>query len=560
MGLTTAMYTGLSGLNVNQTRIANIGNNIANVNTTGYKNARTNFQTQFSQTLTMGSPPSTTSGGTNPTQLGLGSVVGSVQRLFTPGNVETTGVPSDLAIQGDGLFIIRRPDGQQAYTRDGAFALSSDNRLVTMDGNFVRGFGVDQNFQIIPTVLQDLQIPLGTLTLARATENVTLDGDLSAAGDPATISSEHVTQALVNGSGAAADANTALIDLRSADQPGQILFADGDGITVNRVTKGERELPARTFVVGVDGNTLGDFASWLNGALGIQTATGLPGTPGATVENGTLVIRGNTGEQNSLDFSANDVLSSNATSPLPFQFTENAESNGSSVFTAFTVYDSLGAPLIVNATFALESATDTGPVWRYYLESPDATGGTRALGTGTITFDVDGNYVGSTGNPITLDHTGSGATTPVTFALDFAGLRGLSTELSNVILADQDGYPPGTLATYAVGPDGVITGTFDNGMNQTLGQVALATFPNPAGLVATTDNLYLLGPNAGQPTVTPPGQFGAGTILSQALELSNVDLSNEFIGLITSSTGFQAASRVISVSSELLDQLLLVVR
>ena len=182
MGLTTAMYTGLSGMNVNQTRINTIGHNIANVNTTAFKSSRTLFQTQFSQLLALGNGPSNTSGGVNPTQVGLGAVVGATQKDFNPGSIETTGIASDLAIDGDGFFVLRRPSGQQVNTRDGSFLLDSDNRLVSMDGYAVRGFGVDENFNIQPTVLTDLVLPLGTLSIAEATENVVMDGDLSAAG------------------------------------------------------------------------------------------------------------------------------------------------------------------------------------------------------------------------------------------------------------------------------------------------------------------------------------------------------------------------------------------
>jgi len=199
MGLTSAMYTGLSGINVNQVRIDAIGHNLANVNTTAFKGSRTLFQTQFSETLSQGNGPSATSGGVNPTQLGRGALVGTIQRSFAPGSVEMTGIVSDLAVEGAGFFVLRRPSGQQVFTRDGSFSVNPDNRLVTIDGDFVQGFGVDENFQIIPGVLTDLTIPLGTLSVAGATQNVSMDGDLSADGTLSTQGSETVSQALVNG-------------------------------------------------------------------------------------------------------------------------------------------------------------------------------------------------------------------------------------------------------------------------------------------------------------------------------------------------------------------------
>lgn len=560
MGLTSAMYTGLSGINVNQVRIDAIGHNLANVNTTAFKGSRTLFQTQFSETLSQGNGPSVTSGGVNPTQLGRGALVGTIQRSFTPGSVEMTGIVSDLAVEGAGFFVLRRPSGQQVFTRDGSFSVNPGNRLVTIDGDFVQGFGVDENFQIIPGVLTDLNIPLGTLSVVGATQNVSMDGDLSADGTLSTQGSETVSQALVNGGGAPADANTALTDLRAATDPAVALFADGNAIAVSGVTKGDRTLPAQTFVVGTDGATLGDFAGWLQTAFGIQDVEGVPGNPGVTVENGTLVVRSNAGEQNGIAITANDIATDNIAVPLPFQFTQAADANGSGIYTAFTAYDSLGTPVMVNLTFALESTPDTGPVWRFYVESPDSSGNARALGTGTVSFDTEGNFRSVTGDQFSINRSGTGAATPLTITLDFSGIHGLSTQASNVIMAAQDGFPPGTLSGFGVGADGTVNGTFSNGMSRTLGQVALGLFPNTTGLLADTDNSFLIGPNSGNLTITAPGAFGAGRILGGALELSNVDLSAEFIGLITSSTGFQASSRVISVSSDLLDQLLLVVR
>jgi flagellar hook protein FlgE len=560
MGLTTALYTGLSGINVNQSRINTIGDNIANVNTTAFKGSRTLFQTQFSQTLSLGNAPSDTSGGTNPTQIGLGAVVGATQRNMNQGSIETTGIASDLALQGSGFFLIRRPNGQQVYTRDGSFTLSPDNRLVTANGAYVQGFGVDSSFNIIPGVVQDLTVPVGTLSLARATSLVQMDGDLSAAGTVATQSSESVTQPLVAGGGGQAGAGTALTDLRSGSNPGVPLFAAGNTITVRGVVKGDRELPPADFVVGADGNTLGDFASWLQNTLGIQTGAGLPGNPGVTIENGALVVRSNAGEQNSITISSDDMLSDNPGVTQPFQFTQTAEATGSGVFTSFLVYDSLGTPVQVNLTYALEQLDGAGAVWRFYAEQANPDGTARALGTGTVAFDVQGNVINTTGNQFSIDRAAAGAASPLTFTVDMTGLHGLSTLQSNVVMAAQDGFPPGTLTNFGVGEDGSVIGIFSNGLTRTLGQVAVAVVPNPAGLVSDGQNTYLLGPNAGNPAILAPGQGSAGTILSGALELSNVDLSQEFIGLITSSTGFQASSRVITVSRDLLEQLLLVMR
>jgi flagellar hook protein FlgE len=129
-----------------------------------------------------------------------------------------------------------------------------------------------------------------------------------------------------------------------------------------------------------------------------------------------------------------------------------------------------------------------------------------------------------------------------------------------MVTTTQDGYASGTLTGFSVGADGVITGSFSNGLTRTLGQLAVATFTNPEGLVSSVNNLYMVGPNSGQPVIAPPQTLGAGRVLSGALELSNVDLTREFIGLITATTGFSASGRVISTSNDLLNELLTIAR
>ncbi|NWF97307.1 MAG: flagellar hook-basal body complex protein, partial [Candidatus Thorarchaeota archaeon] len=128
------------------------------------------------------------------------------------------------------------------------------------------------------------------------------------------------------------------------------------------------------------------------------------------------------------------------------------------------------------------------------------------------------------------------------------------------VMTSQDGFPAGTLVSFGVGTDGVITGAFSNGLTRPLGQVALATFTNPEGLVGGVNNLFHVGPNSGQPVITAPETLGAGRVLGGSLELSNVDLTREFIGLITATTGFSAAGRVISTSNDLLNELLTIAR
>src|SRR5687767_4116031 len=167
MGLTSALFTGLSGLNVNQTRLNVVGNNIANVNTVAFKSSRALFKPQFYVTDSSGSPPGDEFGGTNPSQRGLGAVVASIEKDFSPGAIEPTGRGTDMAIDGDGFFIVQGAE-DQLYTRDGSFSLNAANQLVTSGGEFVQGFGVDADGNVTPGRLGNITIPLGETTTARA--------------------------------------------------------------------------------------------------------------------------------------------------------------------------------------------------------------------------------------------------------------------------------------------------------------------------------------------------------------------------------------------------------
>jgi len=573
MGLTTAMYTGLTGLNSNQFRIDTIGNNIANVNTTAFKGSRATFQNQFALVLSPGSGPSDSSGGTNPSQIGLGSMLGSVQRSFLAGAIETTGLPTDMAIEGSGFFIVRSPDGEPAYTRDGAFKVSSDQLLVSSDGFKVQGYGVDSDFSIIPGVLQDLEIPLGTLSTTRATQKAELDGNLNADGDMATQGTILHSQVFQEGAsgGPAATAATLLTDVYDDDSVTP-LFDEGDVITVRSAKKGSgggRELPETSFTVAAT-STLDDFANFLNNTLGINADAALGGSPGVRIgdtdpDAGKIIIEGNVGEENAITIDLSDIQSTNANFNAPFQFNEQQEANGESVFTTFIVYDSLGSAMQVDLTMTLESKSNTGTTWRFYAESTGDTDDSGVLGeTGTLTFDNDGMLIDSTNTTLSVDRENTGALNPLQFTLDFSNVTGLAASYtaqpSTLVMTTQDGYGAGTLSNFAVGSDGVIIGTFSNGLTRSLGQIALATFTNPEGLVADVNNLYKIGPNSGQPMITTPQTLGAGTVLSGALELSNIDLTREFIGLITATTGFSASGRVISTSNDLLNELLMIAR
>jgi len=185
MGLASALSTALTGLTAAETTIDVVGNNLANSNTVGFKASEAAFATQFLQTRGLGSAPTGYSGGTNPRQIGLGAIVADIAPSFTQGTIEISANPTDLAIQGDGFFIVQGGSGEQLYTRNGIFKMNAQSELITITGNRLLGYGVDDQFQIQSTTLTALEIPLGAAAVAKATENVYLEGTLSPTGDVA---------------------------------------------------------------------------------------------------------------------------------------------------------------------------------------------------------------------------------------------------------------------------------------------------------------------------------------------------------------------------------------
>jgi flagellar hook protein FlgE len=576
MALTSTLFTGMSGLDVNQTKLNVVGNNIANANTVAFKSSRALFKPQFYVTDTPGAPSTGDFGGENPSQHGLGAVVSSIEKDYSPGQVEPTGKATDLAIEGDGFFVVQGKE--QKYTRDGSFTLNQNNQLVTTSGDFVQGFGVDTNGNIVAGAVQNIQIPLGSLAKAQATEHASFQGNLNASGAIAlgasVLDSGVALTDVGSGSAAAPTSTSKLIDLRDDANPmGTAFFADGDTLTLAG-KRGGRQLSALTFTIDA-GTSLGDLQNFFNQGLAIDTSvtppTGAP-TPGATLTSSTptgslFSVIGNVGEDNALSLAGTSFTSTNSAMTLSFSDAANSDPSGESVYTTFAAYDSLGTPLTVNITAVLESRDDAGTTWRFFATSADDTDAKAfdpaaashpgsILGTGTISFDNDGKLVSSANAQAQISRNDTGADTPLTIALNFDRMTALTSTQSQMLPSEQDGHPIGTLTSFSIGGNGVIVGSFDNGLQSTLGQIALATFDNNQGLVDKGGSMLVAGANSGNAKISAPLTLTAGQIRAGALEQSNVDLSNEFVNMIIASTGFSAASRVITTSDQLITELL----
>jgi flagellar hook protein FlgE len=567
MALTSALYTGLSGLDVNQTWMQVVGNNIANVNTTAFKSSRALFKPQFYVTNSAGSPPSGDFGGSNPSQLGLGATVAAIQKNYGQGGITPTGQPTDMAIDGDGFFVTQDSSQGQEFTRDGSFNLNGNHQLVTGSGALVQGYPVDNNGVVVPGQLQGITIPLGSATIAKATQNVQLVGNLAADGTPASGASITDSQDLtisVGAGGGTPVGGTLLTDLVSSSS-GNPAFTAGQTLTLSAQRAGN-DIPEQTFTVSPT-STVGDLQSFFNSTLGIDTTA--PGA-GAQLIAGTapnsvdFQVTGNSGTANALSVPTGGFVDAAGNTPFTFTPSPAGVPTGESTHTSLTVFDSLGVPVNVDLTTVLQSTSNTGTTWQFYANSSDnidpANPGATLLGTGTLSFDTNGTLLGATNNTLTVHRAGTGAQPTLPITLNFSGMSSLAQDAahqgSTMEMSSQDGIQLGTLATFSVGADGTIMGSYDNGQTRPLGQLAVATFNNPQGLNDQGGNMFTAGADSGVPIITAPETLGAGAIRSASLEGSNVDLSAEFTNLIQASTGFSASSRVISTSDQLITELL----
>lgn len=581
MALTSTLYTGLTGMNVNQQKLNVIGNNIANVNTVAFKSSRALFKPQFYVTDNAGSGPTTNSGGINPSQRGMGAQVAAIEKNFSPGSPEVTGIASDLAIEGDGFFVV--DDGSTRYTRDGSFHLNEDSFLTSSRGEYVMGYGVDKDFNVITGALQRLEIPQGKMTIAEATSVVDFRGNLNADGLVANGASVFRSPALLDDSGGTPTGATPLINVRNAADLSTPLFSDGTTLSLEG-KRGGRTLAESTFTID-SSTTIDDLNAFLQQGMGIDTSTDVLAsaptgyTPGATLATSTLAddpagsvrlnVIGNAGQVNSLSLSG-ALSSSDKAATLNFsEDTVASKPTGEGLHTMVTVYDSLGVPVQLEVNLTLETKdTNNGTTWRYYAYSGDDSNSGQynpgstppddgsIVGTGTIKFDKNGAFVIADNDVVNIERATSGSATPLPIRLNMSTLTALADPEQIVTPEAQDGILTQTLDSYSIGLNGDIEGIFSQGEKRTLGRVALATFDNPQGLLDEGSNNYKSSAASGDPVLLTAGDNGSGTIKSGSLEQSNVDLSKEFIDMIVTTTGFSAASRVITTSNRLLDELL----
>ena len=431
------------------------------------------------------------------------------------------------------MYILKDGNGICYYTHNNDFFVNQAGHMVSPNGFFVQGFGIDQNFNLNECPLINLQVPLGELAAAQSTSKINFVGQLSATGSSAVtpfqitpnIRAVHNSQ-ILNYQGTDITGTTLLADVE--DQAGP-LFDIGNIIHMKHAAKNDRLLPEAEFLVAPN-STVNDLLSWMQSSLGISTSWELSDLdkdtlqdsipqPGVRLATDTTAIGAQTyiqivsnmGQANQLDFNSSEAFTISqgyaankfTYNPLCFAQPDGFElADIDSLQTSVTIYDSLGTPIELNLYLAMLAKTNFSVFWQYFAEYADSSATNRAIATGTIEFDVFGNYVDSDDHYISINRNNSGAENELTVKLDFNHILGYSLYPSTITWAFQNGSQTGTLQDYSIANDGIITGHFTNGLNRTLGKIEQTNISNIANLIPYNQDTYLAIDNPEAPVIT----------------------------------------------------------
>lgn len=530
-----SLFSGVSGLRNHQTRMDVIGNNIANVNTVGFKGSRVTFQDVLSQTMQGASGGGGTRGGTNPIQVGLGMGVASIDTVFTDGSFQPTGKATDLSIQGSGFFILT--DGaNQLYTRAGNFDFDNQgNYLVPGTGYKVAGWMADANGTINTNgPVTGIQIPVGATMVAKPSTYIKYANNLSADAKPGTtaVASMNVYDSL----GIAHKVDTTFYKVDDRTWLSKAKVSDG---SISAATEWQQ----------ITFNSDGTF----NSAVTMNPPS--PTTSPLTIANFKMDRTPNA--VNKINHTIFDA--SGVPHVVNMTCTTNAAGNGWS----YSISESgVSNPTVVSGTMSWDSvsSTYTGitiPISVDVGGAPFAFNVTTqvdpAAGTAAFSGSTAATYTTQTSlNDYAITTTTGAGNMTVAAKLNTLTLNGGESTIQAI---DRDGYAAGTLDTTSIDPSGIIVGKFTNGQSKNLGQVALATFNNPSGLNKVGDNLFGKSTNSGEAQIGPSGSGGRGKFSPGSLEMANVDLAQEFSNMIITQRGFQANSKIITTTDQMLEEL-----
>ncbi|MHC4475147.1 MAG: flagellar hook protein FlgE [Planctomycetota bacterium] len=557
-----ALSAGVTGLQAHQKMLDVAGNNLANVNTTAFKSGRITFSELLSETIKKASQPTATVGGTNPQQMGSGVGIAGIAPNMAQGNIVNTGNPLDLAMEGQGYFVVS--DGSQdLYTRAGAFAVDANSNLVDPTTGYlvqrIGSVGESDGFQTAGS--SNISVPYDVAMAAKATSEVTVAGNVSADAALAVTQTNVLSSNVAYTTGGGTTANGAT-ELDQLDQ-----FSGTFGATTTITASG----------FDPSGNALADAGLTVTGTTTLQDVVDhmnnnvLTATEQvASLVNGKIRIT----DVNS-GYSLSDVnlaWADNGTAILtmPAYFEVSTVGGDEVKNVNITVFDSQGGKHVLSGAFV---RTDVANTWDMVLTS--ITGristidfdGRRIRG---IEFDAaDGSYSGmnaaigdTTEFEVTFAHDISNAQT-ITLDVGTVGqLDGLTQFAGNstAVARAQNGYEAGRLATVSVNNEGIVIGAFSNGIKKNIAILQIALFQNPAALESVGGSYFNSSANSGEPVATQAMTGGAGSIHGAALEKSNADVATEFVSMIQAQNGFQANARTIRVANDILRELTSLIR
>ncbi|MBE6106104.1 flagellar hook protein FlgE [Anaerovibrio lipolyticus] len=499
-----SLFSGVSGLKNHQTRMDVIGNNISNVNTTGFKSSRVNFEDSLSQTLTAASSASDTTGGTNPKQIGLGSKISAIDVNFKDGSVQSTGINTDLCLSGNALFVVKQGN-QTFYTRNGAFNFDAEGNLVNAEGLYVQGYmnasATEHNSINTNGATTSIQIRAGKTMPSSQTQTANYVNNLNASAPTIT----GITATDNNGQPVSPVPDPCPVDGTNIIAA-VLTMSDGTTQTVTSGTyKTGNSIPLSTTVKVYDSQ----------GGAHVVPIT-IEKTP--TNAAGTAV--------------ENTWVAKNAAPTVTaISATEITLSNGKT------------APIIGTVEVA---------VGNHVIVEDDGTFTKVTMNDAYVQFKDNGAYQTGSGS-LKMEYSNGNGASDQTVAVTFDKLTQYAN--SSTINAEADGYASGTLDTVTIDESGTVVGTYTNGVLRKEAQIAVAQFTNAPGLTKKGNSLYVESNNSGTPNIGTAGGFGA-TITASALEMSNVDVAEEFSNMIITQRGFQSNSKIITVSDEMLENLI----
>jgi flagellar hook protein FlgE len=532
------MFSGVAGMKAHQTKMDVIGNNIANVNTYGYKSQRAVFSDIFYQTLRSATAGTANAGGTNPSSVGYGSTLAAVQSQMTQSSMQSTGYGLDVAITGEGFLQVMDPDGNIFYTKAGMLDYDSNGYLTDVNGNFVLGAASGDgtadsqkirltNITAVTPTQSSATATLNGVNYTLKTENATSNGNVSLSfASSSTLPVGMRAQATISTTGAVTitlnssekfssmdDLNQAINDAVQTANGGKAPDYGKLTISANKNDLFPADGLTGAEVVGYNFNTKSgeatgtDWASLLGGAMQVKSTgnefSGLGANVKLTVDKSDgknyIVKLESEGKTYSCTMPADTTSTSLLLKKDGSSSTDYLEvaNPGASKFDAFITDN--GATNSFSKDFTSMTVT--------------AATASKELGLGSKNITLTG---GTAGGPVTLD------------------------QLTNI----------------AIGSDGTITVTHPEKGNVVVGRISLANFANTAGLQAEGSDYFSATVNSGAAILSDPGSNGTGSLKSSSLEMSNVDLASEFADMITTQRGYQANARIITVSDTMLEELI----